>query len=304
MNKKIANNQVERLLDLVPYLTSNPGISIEQIAKDFKTSKSAIIDDLNTLWMCGLPGYTPLELIDLSFDTGFVTIRNAEVLSKPRKLSHHEAISVIVGLSILREAIPDSSSHHIAISELVNRISESMKIPTPVQVRSDISPEIRQMLQRALSENRCVRITHFSFNKDIETERTISPLQLRFIEGQEYLEAFCTDADEFRVFRLDRIRKVEITDDGLLANQNISEESTAIGFTIKILKNARQVFETFRITSSDFDAVKESYQCSAYNSDWIVRTIFSLKGAAHLTEPLELRRIITERARKALEIYK
>jgi hypothetical protein len=27
-----------------------------------------IIDDLNTLWMCGLPGYTPLELIDLAFD--------------------------------------------------------------------------------------------------------------------------------------------------------------------------------------------------------------------------------------------
>ena len=69
MVKKFSQNQVERLLDLVPYLTSNQGVALEQIATDFQTDKSTIIDDLNTLWMCGLTGYTPLELIDLSFDT-------------------------------------------------------------------------------------------------------------------------------------------------------------------------------------------------------------------------------------------
>ena len=60
MVKKLPQNQVERLLDLVPYLTSKPGVSLEEIATDFQTSKSNVIDDLNTLWMCGLPGYTPL----------------------------------------------------------------------------------------------------------------------------------------------------------------------------------------------------------------------------------------------------
>jgi len=52
-----------RLLDLVPYLNSNQGISIKDLATDFGVSTAQINSDLTTLWMCGLPGYTPLELI-------------------------------------------------------------------------------------------------------------------------------------------------------------------------------------------------------------------------------------------------
>jgi len=75
-----------RLLDLVPYLHANQGISLDELAEDFGVSTSQIQSDLTTLWMCGLPGYTPLELMDLEFDSGFVTIRNAKTLSRPRTL--------------------------------------------------------------------------------------------------------------------------------------------------------------------------------------------------------------------------
>jgi proteasome accessory factor C len=67
-----------RLLDLVPFITTHQGISIKDLAKEFAISTEELLDDLNTLWMCGLPGYTPLELIDLSFESGFVSIRNAD----------------------------------------------------------------------------------------------------------------------------------------------------------------------------------------------------------------------------------
>ena len=68
--------QTARLLDLVPFLLSHQGISLNDLAKHFNIETEAMLDDLNTLWMCGLPGYTPLELIDLAFDSGYVTIRN------------------------------------------------------------------------------------------------------------------------------------------------------------------------------------------------------------------------------------
>jgi len=118
MVKKLADNQVSRLLDLVPYLTLNQGVALEKIASDFNTTKSAVLDDLNTLWMCGLPGYTPLELIDLSFETGYVSIRNADVLSSPRKLSDSETAALILGLSIIRGSLPSSSEHLFRNSRL------------------------------------------------------------------------------------------------------------------------------------------------------------------------------------------
>ena len=150
MVKKFTQNQVERLLDLVPYLSTNQGVSLEKIASDFQTDKSTVIDDLNTLWMCGLPGYTPLELIDLSFDTGFVSIRNAEVLSKPRKLSSLELATVIVGLSILLESIPSSSPHFEAITDLLSRLSTSSNVPVPMSISSNVNSEVRSILEQGL----------------------------------------------------------------------------------------------------------------------------------------------------------
>ena len=72
-----------RLLDLVPYLTTHQGIAISELAKTFNATVKEITDDLNTLWMCGLPGYTPLELIDLEFESGFVS-KVAWGSSRPR----------------------------------------------------------------------------------------------------------------------------------------------------------------------------------------------------------------------------
>ena len=57
--------QTARLLDLVPFLLAHQGIALEDLAKQFGVTQEVILDDLNTLWLCGLPGYTPLELIDL-----------------------------------------------------------------------------------------------------------------------------------------------------------------------------------------------------------------------------------------------
>jgi proteasome accessory factor C len=58
-----------RLLDLVPYLTTHQGIAISELAKTFNTTVKEIADDLNTLWMCGLPGYTPVSYTHLTLPT-------------------------------------------------------------------------------------------------------------------------------------------------------------------------------------------------------------------------------------------
>ena len=93
--------QTARLLDLVPFLLAHQGIPVEQLAEHFRVTKEIILDDLNTLWMCGLPGYTPLELIDLEFDSGFVTIRNAQPLAEVRALVGSELVALVLGLDLL-----------------------------------------------------------------------------------------------------------------------------------------------------------------------------------------------------------
>ena len=84
-----------RLLDLVPFLNTHQGIALKELAKHFDVSPAQMSADLTTLWMCGLPGYTPLELMDLEFESGFVSIRNAETLSKPRTITFQEGVALV-----------------------------------------------------------------------------------------------------------------------------------------------------------------------------------------------------------------
>ena len=132
---------VARLLDLVPFITTHQGIAIADLASEFGVSPEQINQDLNTLWMCGLPGYTPYELIDLSFDTGFVTITNAETLENPRTLTRDEALALLLGLESLREEAKNFKDEiQKTLDSLISRLSSLLghNVATKVQV-GDVS---------------------------------------------------------------------------------------------------------------------------------------------------------------------
>ena len=304
MNKRFTDNQVERLLDLVPYLSANPGVALDKIALDFQVTKNTILDDLNTLWMCGLPGYTPLELIDLSFDTGFVTIRNAEILSKPRRLSTAEIAAIILGLSMLRESLPEANENHVAISALISRLSKSFKIPIPVSVDEPIVTLVNKTLLKAIQFENNVSIVYFSYAKDQESLRVISPLRLRIIDNHEYVDAYCRTSQDFRSFRIDRIKNCQIVDvhEDALSEMGVRTEPE-IDFHIAIASQPRKVLEFFNIPLPTGDAKVVDFSSQAFNLDWILRSVFSLNTSAILTKPSVIREQIAIGARKALKLY-
>ena len=53
------SSRLARLLNLVPYFQAHPGISAAEAARDLGVTPKQIMDDLNQLWVCGLPGYGP-----------------------------------------------------------------------------------------------------------------------------------------------------------------------------------------------------------------------------------------------------
>jgi proteasome accessory factor C len=303
MVKKFSQNQVERLLDLVPYLTSNQGVALEQIATDFQTDKPTVIDDLNTLWMCGLPGYTPLELIDLSFDTGFVTIRNAEVLSKPRKLSNLELATVIVGLNILRESIQPTNSHFENVSNLLKRLATSSSVPAPLSIHSSVDPEIRSICANGVKEKSNIFISYHSFAKDLETKRDVYPFGFQIVDGQEYLECFCYESKGFRLFRLDRIKSARISGPAQLLPEEAVNTEVLRNFHFRVLAESRKVSEVFQVAIASDYSSKSEFESTAFNDEWIIRTICSLNAAAALTSPVVIREQIAERGKRALALY-
>ena len=100
--------RLDRLLALIPFIIKNQGIDLEKTASLFGVDEEQLISDLNLIWLCGLPGYSHLELIDVSYDSGIITIDNADTLNKPMRLTFDECISLLIGVDNLLSITPVS----------------------------------------------------------------------------------------------------------------------------------------------------------------------------------------------------
>ena len=102
--------RVSRLLQLIPFLQANSGVSVDTTAKFFGITEEQLISDLNLIWLCGLPGYSHLELIDVSYDSGVISINNAETVDRPMRLSFDEGAALLLAIETLITIAPVGDS--------------------------------------------------------------------------------------------------------------------------------------------------------------------------------------------------
>ena len=101
---RTANEErLPRLLALVPYLQARPNIAVAEAAADFGVTEAQLRRDLTLLWMCGLPGHGPGDLIDLSFEGDTVSVIFDAGMSRPLRLTGEEALALVVALRTLAE---------------------------------------------------------------------------------------------------------------------------------------------------------------------------------------------------------
>ena len=289
-----------RLLDLVPYLTTHQGIAISELAKTFDTTVKEITDDLNTLWMCGLPGYTPLELIDLEFESGFVSIRNAETLAAPRALDRAEALSIYMGLDLLSAELGGSNSSLVSeISNLQEQLRSQLISAPQVQIEASLASELRALILRAIRRRGWLEITYHSAANDQVTKRQVAPYELSQSGSHEYLQGYCDNAKAIRNFRADRIVAVSEIADQLWPSNLVSANDEAIDYEVKVHAASRQVLEVL----PQISAISTTATIQGYSAPWISRAILSLAGQVEAIAPTEIRAAVHARAVAALENY-
>jgi proteasome accessory factor C len=298
--------QTARLLDLVPYLLTHQGIALEKLAKQFGVTQEVILGDLNTLWMCGLPGYTPLELIDLEFDSGYVTIRNADPLAKVRALGGSEMVALALGLDLLLNGLADLPPEmRERIIELSQRIRSV--IGSQITIIEASQSQVRAIIDRAIAERANVTIAYFSPQSDEVKERVISPFGF-FTEGSfEYIDAFCELADAPRTFRLDRVKMA--SPDLLSRSSSPSKEVSSTrrvtpshATMARITRGERSTAESLGINPGKV-TIGEPIFLTAHSLDWLVRTALSSRGDLVVDSPTEVVRSIVQTIESTLALY-
>jgi len=294
-----------RLLDLVPYIVAHPGISITELAKEFSISRDEVLKDLNLLFLCGLPGYTPLELIDISFDEESVVIRDPQNLAAPRNLNESEALIARIALAALEESTPKTSAAYLQIIALREKIAKAFSSSIPASAITFTLDKERAMLEAiegAIKQELDLEMTYNNVTNDSSSRRSITPISIIVEDKRTLVSAYCHSAKALRTFNLAQISEVSTKERSTRTDLERLEDSRGSSAEV-IIKS-----EDSRFLSENASSLKElsksCYQIDIFQPEWIVRSVLAGADSLELAKPLELRAEIAERANRALLAYK
>ena len=203
-----------RILVMLPYAIQHPGVTVDELARKFGVPRQDVIEDLDLVFLCGLPGYGPGDLIDVSVTDDRVHVRMADYFSEPLRLSPSEALSLYAGGRALA-ALPEMEGAD-ALKRALAKLARALGLggtddPGGIHVALQPGPaEHVATLRRGLAEGRRVLIEYLSASRGELTRREVDPWALIVAWGRSYLVGWDHLSDDERVFRIDRVKAVTI----------------------------------------------------------------------------------------------
>ncbi|MER7166404.1 YafY family protein [Micromonospora sp. NPDC000207] len=307
-------DRLARLLNLVPYLLARPGIEIAEAAGDLGVTERQLREDLELLWVCGLPGYGPGDLIDMAFDGDRVTITYDAGIDRPLRLTPDEALALVVALRMLAETpgVANRDAVERALAKIENAVGDLAGAPVAVRLAGD-NERVRE-LRDAVQRGRALTITYYTAARDETSERVIDPLRMLSVEGRAYVEAWCRRAEAVRLFRADRIDAfTELDEVAAVPSQARRTDLTDGVFrpapdlpliTLRVGRGGRWITEYYpceRVERGDGDRWLVSMRVT--DLGWARRFVLGLGSDVTVVAPDELVEQVRAQAVAALDAY-
>ena len=310
MAEKLAE-RYRRLLLLIPYVLQNQGIHIDALSEHFGVSTEQLREDLGLIFVCGLPGYGPGDLIEVDVDGDLVTIRAADYFSQPQRITAAEGLMLYAAAIALGAASGDRSTSDRAMAAL----EKALGVDRLDSVSFDLGePDNLEVLRKAVNGRKRVLITYRSQSKDEETTREVDPWGLVLSSGRWYVVGWCHKVDDERLFLVDRIRHLEVTKkkavvpEGFKASEH-SELYTAgedaFRLVMDLSPRAIWVKDYYKIRSVEpLEDGWSRIEMDASGTARFVKLILRLGPHARLIGPEDVVRQVEQTACEMLEKYR
>lgn len=302
-------DRARRMMALLPLLTRGAEMPLTVLAATVGATPAEVAADIATLSLCGMPPYSPDELVDAYVDGDVVRVLAAPpALRQPLRLTPAEGAALAAAL----EACGRSAGDPLRRKLVEASSSPADTVELALAVRAATEPggvaEIHAMMASAVREHEAVRIEYFSAGRGEVTQRVIEPWALGLDRGAWYVSAFCRAADAQRVFRLDRIHRIEPTGETFSPPPNArppvpafptdcDRRHTTVRFADGSDLSSREwPGALFRDGEGDDTLAEVPYA----STGWVARRVTARLGTAEALEPGEVRRAIVAVAERML----
>src|SRR4051794_3391042 len=312
-----AIDHLPRLLALVPWLLSHPDTPVTEVAREFGVTEQQIRIDLDLLWMCGLPGYGPGDLMDVVWDEDRVSLSNADTIARPLRLAADEALALVAALRALLglPGLVETTAVESALAKLeaaAGGVVAGDEVGVAVDAVTD--PQVVATVADALAGGRQVHLSYWVPARDEATERDVDPIRMFTSEGASYVVGWCHLVDDVRTFRLDRVLAARLLDSTAEVPADVRRRGLDAGLfepaaddrlvTLDLEPQGRWVADYHPCEDvterPDGGAV---VRLRARDDAWVRRLALGLAGHGRLVDPPDLAADVRLAAQEALRGY-
>ena len=279
-----------RLFRILYYILEKEKVTANELADKFEVSVRTIYRDIDSISSVGVPIFTTQG------KGGGIKIDNEFILNKSLFDANEkeQIIAALQGLEKTNEAYK---------SELITKLSALFKIKNSNWIEIDFTSwgsnntyqDLFNTLKIAIINKNIIFFSYIS-SKGEKIDRKVKPIRLLFKEQDWYLYAFCLLRNDFRYFKLSRIKDLEV----LAINYEDNFENEVLKKELKYenIVNIKLKFDksvAFRVYDEFNEAIVEDEKVNLYveikipNNYKLYNYIFSFGANVEILEPEEIR---------------
>lgn len=303
--REVMKMRESRLFRIVYYLLQNRKATAPELAQKFEVSIRTIYRDIDSISSAGIPVYATQG------KGGGISILNDYTLDKSL-FSEQEQEQMLTALQGMVATTEENSN------ELLTKLSGLFQINSTNWIEVDFSDwahrtpqqDTFNIIKEAIFQKRVISFCYFS-GKGNKEKRNVRPIRLVFKSKSWYLYSFCLLRNDYRFFKLTRIKELEMLSETFTQDFTPTkiEKQIQVENTVAVkLKFARQA--AFRVYDEFTDSITEDSQGNLYvqidlpDNEVLYSYVMSFSDSVEIIEPQSIREQMKKRLQKMQEKYR
>ena len=297
---------MSRLFEIIYLLLSKERVTAKELAGRFGVSSRTIYRDIDKISLAGIPIYTEKgKGGGISLLPDFVL--NKSILSEQEQ---SEILSALQGLTQIQSS--DSDNVLQKLSTIFNKTAAKW-LEVDFSDWSFEQEDYWGSFKTAILRKRVAVFDYYNTYSE-KTRRRVEPIQLWFKSRSWYLKAYDLEKQDLRLFKLTRIRDLEISEDNfterdllaILPIDNVQSKHRK-DVNLQLLIKSEMAY---RVLDEFAGVIEEETEDGNYivslrwpEDNWVYGTILSFGEYIEVLEPEHIREIIRDKAKKIYEQY-
>ena len=294
-------NRTDRLVAMVMFLQGRRVVKADELAAHFEVNVRTIYRDVSALCEAGVP-------VIGEAGVGYSLVKGYHL--PPVMFTAEEAMALFIGGELVKQFADASMAGPMDSALLkirsvlprerqddLERLNRATAIYGAPRLPEGIDQRTLLPIQQAVVSRRVLRMTYRAKARHEDTTREVEPLGVTYHSAAWYLVAWCRLRQDYRYFKLERVRGLEVLHERFAARPDFSLRdylekamSPDETFEARVWFSAAAMERARRETHAGLKAERPvrggfEVELQTFSFEWLARWVLSFGGEAEAISP-------------------